>query len=263
MKDKVVIITGASAGIGLAVAELAVARGARVVLAARRQAELDAAAARLGDRAIAVVADVTRRADNELLRDKALAAFGQIDAFVANAGRGISRMVSELTDEDIDDMITVNVKSLLYAIQAVLPHFKEKKRGQIVAISSGLARFPFAPQRSAYSASKAAVNLLMASLRGELRAQGLDNIYATTVMPGVVATDFGKNALHGGVDNAKLPGAQPVSEVAEVIVDVLEKPRAEVYTRPQMRQLAEKYYSADDVAEIEKGFGMPPGPPQR
>jgi short-subunit dehydrogenase len=172
-------------------------------------------------------------------------------------------MVSELTDEDIDDMITVNVKSLLYAIQAVLPHFKEKKRGQIVAISSGLARFPFAPQRSAYSASKAAVNLLMASLRGELRAQGLDNIYATTVMPGVVATDFGKNALHGGVDNAKLPGAQPVSEVAEVIVDVLEKPRAEVYTRPQMRQLAEKYYSADDVAEIEKGFGMPPGPPQR
>jgi NADP-dependent 3-hydroxy acid dehydrogenase YdfG len=69
MKDKVVIITGASAGIGLAVAELAVARGARVVLAARRQAELDAAAARLGDRAIAVVADVTRRADNELLRD--------------------------------------------------------------------------------------------------------------------------------------------------------------------------------------------------
>jgi hypothetical protein len=82
-------------------------------------------------------------------------------------------------------------------------------------------------------------------------------------MPGVVATDFGKNALHGGVDNAKLPGAQPVSEVAEVIVDVIEKPRAEVYTRPQMRQLAEKYYSADDVAEIEKGFGMPPGSPPR
>jgi hypothetical protein len=54
-----------------------------------------------------------------------------------------------------------------------------------------------------------------------------------------------------------------VSEDAEVSVDVLEKPRAEVYTRPQMRQLAEKYYSADDVAEIEKGFGMPPGPPQR
>jgi short-subunit dehydrogenase len=261
MKDKVIVITGASAGIGLAVAELAVARGARVVLAARRQAELDAVAARLGDRTIAVVADVTRRADNEMLRDKALAAFGQIDAFVANAGRGISRMVSELTDEDIDDMITVNVKSVLYAIQAVLPHFKERRRGQIVAISSGLSRFPFAPQRSAYSASKAAVNLLMASLRGELRGQGFDDIYATTVMPGIVATDFGKNALHGGVDNAKLPGAQPVSEVAEVIVGVIEKPRAEVYTRPQMRQLAEKYYSADDVSEIEKGFGMPPGAP--
>jgi NADP-dependent 3-hydroxy acid dehydrogenase YdfG len=265
MSDQVIVITGASAGIGAAVAELAVQRGHRVVLAARRADELTALANKLGsERALAVPTDVTRRADNELLRDKALAAFGQIDAFVANAGRGISRMVSELTDEDIDDMITVNVKSLLYAIQAVLPHFKEKKRGQIVAISSGLARFPFAPQRSAYSASKAAVNLLMASLRGELRAGGFSDIHAMTVMPGVVATDFGKNALHGGVDNAKLPGAQPVSEVAEVIVDVIEKPRAEVYTRPQMRQLAEKYYSADDVAEIEKGFGMPPGaPPQR
>ena len=100
----------------------------------------------------------------------------------------------------------------------------------------------------------------MASLRGELRAQGLSDIYATTVMPGIVATDFGKNALHGGVDNAKLPGAQPVGEVAEVIVDVIEKPRAEAYTRPQMRDLAVKYYGADDVAEIEKTFGAPPPP---
>jgi len=98
----------------------------------------------------------------------------------------------------------------------------------------------------------------MASLRGELRAQGFADIHATTVMPGIVATDFGKNALYGGVDNAKLPGAQPVGEVAEVIVDVIEMPRAEVYTRPQMRQLAEKYYSAEDVAEIEKQFGGPP-----
>lgn len=262
MKDSVIVVTGASAGIGLAVAELAVARGARVVLAARRKAELDAIVQRLGDRAIAVVADVTRRADNEMLRDKALAAFGQIDSFVANAGRGITRMVSELTDEDVDDMITVNVKSLLYGIQAVLPHFKERRRGQIVAISSGLSRFPFAPQRSAYSASKAAVNILMASLRGELRADGLNDIYATTVMPGIVATDFGKNALHGGVDNAKLPGAQPVGEVADVILDVIEKPRAEVYTRAQMRELAEKYYSADDVAEVEKALSRPPGPPR-
>jgi NADP-dependent 3-hydroxy acid dehydrogenase YdfG len=256
MKDQVIVITGASAGIGAAVAELAVQRGARVVLAARRADELAAFAKKLGDRAIAVPTDVTRRADNEQLRDRALAAFGQIDVWLANAGRGISRLVSELTDQDIDDMVTVNVKSVVYGIQAVLPHFKQRKRGQIIAVSSGLSRFPLAPQRSAYSASKAAVNLLIASLRGELRAE-FPNIYATTVMPGIVATDFGKNALHGGVDNAKLPGAQPVSEVAEVIADVIEKPRAEVYTRRQMRELAARYFSAEDVTEIEKGFTAP------
>lgn len=257
MKDHVIVITGASGGIGAAVAELVVQRGARVVLAARRADELAAFASKLGERAIAVPTDVTRRADNEQLRDKALAAFGQIDVWIANAGRGISRMVSELTDEDIDDMITVNVKSVVYGIQAVLPHFKQRKRGQIIAVSSGLARFPFAPQRSAYSASKAAVNLLVASLRGELRA-AFPDIHATTVMPGIVATDFGKNALHGGIDNAKLPGAQPVEEVAQVIADVIDKPRAEVYTRPQMRELAARYFSAEDVGEIEKGFGGPP-----
>lgn len=259
MKDTVIVITGASAGIGSALAELVVQRGARVVLAARRVDELNALSAKLGgvERALVVPTDVTRRADNEALRDRALAAFGQIDVWVANAGRGISRMVSELSDEDVDDMITVNLKSVLYGIQAVLPHFKERERGQIIAVSSGLSRFPFAPQRSAYSASKAAVNLLMASLRGELR-EAFPQIWATTVLPGVVSTDFGKNALHGGIDNAKLPGAQPVGEVAEVIADVITKPRAEVYTRPQMRQLAEKYFSAEDVSEIEKSFTMPP-----
>lgn len=261
MSDQVIVITGASAGIGAAVAELAVQRGHRVVLAARRADEIAALAKKLGDRAIAVPTDVTRRADNEQLRDKAIAAFGQIDCWVANAGRAISRMPSELTDDDIDQMVTVNVKSVLYTIQTILPYFKERKRGQIVALSSGLSRFAFAPQRSAYSMAKAAVNLLMASLRGELRQQGFTDIHATTVMPGVVATDFGKNALYGGIDNAKIPGAQPVGEAAQVIVDVIDKPRAEVYTRPQMRELAARYFSAEDVAEIEKGFGLPPPRP--
>src|SRR6185436_4511807 len=148
-------------------AERAAAQGARVVLAARRADELAALAAKLGDRALAVPTDVTKRADNEALRDRALAAFGHIDVWVANAGRGISRLPSELTDEDVDEMINVNFKSVLYSIQAVLPHFKQRKRGQLVAVSSGLARFAFTPIRSAYSASKAAVNLLVASLRAE------------------------------------------------------------------------------------------------
>jgi NADP-dependent 3-hydroxy acid dehydrogenase YdfG len=257
MKDKVIVITGASAGIGAALAETLAKRGARgIVLAARRLPELKAVADKLGDAALVVPGDVTKRADNELIRDRALARFGQIDVWVNNAGRGISRMVSQLTDEDIDDMIQTNVKSVVYGIQAVLPHMKERKTGHIITVSSGLSRFPFAPQRSAYSASKAAVNLLMASLRVELRDE-FPNIHTTTVLPGVVATEFGTNALHGGVDNRRLPNAQPVDEVANVIADAIATPIAEVYTRAQMRELAARYFAADDVVPIERSFAMP------
>jgi|HubBroStandDraft_6_1064221.scaffolds.fasta_scaffold185435_3 NAD(P)-dependent dehydrogenase (short-subunit alcohol dehydrogenase family) len=251
MKDKVIVITGASIGIGAALAAEAARRGAKgVVLAARREAELAVVAKQLGPTALAVPTDVTRRADLERLRDQTLARFGQLDVLVNNAGRGITRNVSELTDADVDDMMTVNLKSVLYGIQAVLPHFKDKKRGHIITISSGLARFPFAAMRSAYAASKAAVNLLMGSLRMELRVQ-FPEIHCTTVMPGVVATDFGKNALHGGMDSRVLPGAQPVEEVAQVIANAIEKPVAECYTRSQMLELAAKYFSAADVDAIE------------
>ena len=251
MKDKVIVITGASSGIGASLAELAARRGARgIVVAARRADELAKQAEKLGPTALAVVTDVTRRAEVDRLRDQALARFGHIDVWINNAGRGISRLVSELTDADIDDMMTVNLKSVLYGIQAVLPHFRERKRGHIITVSSGLARFPFAPFRSAYSASKAAVNLLMGSLRMELKT-AFPEIHTTTVMPGVVSTEFGANALHGGPDSRALPGTQPVEEVAEVIADVVDHPRAEVYTRAQMLQLAARYFGAEDVAAIE------------
>lgn len=261
MKDKVIVITGASAGIGAALAEVCARRGARgVVLAARRKAELAEVAARIGAPAIWMTVDVTRREDNEKLRDVALEKFGQIDVWVANAGRGISKLPSELTDDDIDEMMKVNLKSVLYSIQAVLPHFKERKRGQLIAVSSGLARFPFAAQRSAYSAAKAAVNLLVASLRMELRTT-YPEIRCTTVMPGVVATDFGLNARHGGHDSRQLPGAQPVGEVADVIANVIEHPRAEIYTRPQMLELASRYFATEDVDRLESQppfFASPP-----
>ena len=262
MQDKVIVITGASSGIGEKLAEAVIARGGRVVLAARTAAPLEALAQRfnaLGDRALAVPTDVSRRADNEQLRARALERFGQIDAWVANAGRGITRPVSQLTEDDIDDMMATNLKSVLYGIQAVLPVFQERKRGHLIAVSSMLGRLPFAPFRSAYSASKAAVNSLMTSLRLELRPVYPD-IHVSTVMPGVVATGFGSNALHGGPDSRTLPGAQPADEVAQVIAELILQPRAEVYTRPQMRELASRYYSAEDVGVIEAQppFTLPP-----
>jgi short-subunit dehydrogenase len=250
MQDKVIVITGASSGIGEKLAEVAIARGARVVLAARREPELAAVAARLGEAALAVPADVSRRADNEGLRDKAIERFGQIDAWVANAGRGITRPVAQLTDEDVDEMITANVKSVLYGVQAVLPHFRERGRGHVIAVSSMLGRIPMVSIRSAYSAAKAALNSLMTSLRLELR-QELPGVHVSTVLPGVVATPFGNNARHGGADSRALPNAQPALEVAAMIADLIEHPRAELYTRPEMREFAGRYYSAEDVGALE------------
>jgi NADP-dependent 3-hydroxy acid dehydrogenase YdfG len=257
MKDKVIVITGASEGIGAATAQLLAKQGAKVALAARRMDKLAEVAASIGtDRQVLTMrVDVTRREDNEKLAEVVIGKWGGIDVWINNAGRAISRSVAELTDEDIDEMVTVNVKSVVYGIQAVLPHFKERKAGQIISLSSGLSRFPWAPQRSMYGASKAAVNLLMANLRVELRAQ-FPNIALTTVLPGVVATNFGLNARHGGVDNRQLPGAQPVEEVAQVIADAIENPKPEVYTRAQMLELAAKYYAAPDVTEIEAQFGQ-------
>ena len=252
------VITGASSGIGAALAELVGHGGGRPVLAARREAELATVAARCGADAMTVVADVTRRDDVERIRDAALERWGHIDVWVNNAGRGISRLVSQLTDEDFDEMMQVNVKSALYGMQAVLPHFRERGRGHIINVSSMLGRVPFVAIRSAYNASKHALNALTANLRMELRAE-LPEVNVTCVMPGVVATDFGLNAMHGGPDSRQLPQAQPVEEVAQVIAEVIEAPRADVYTRPQYRDLVGAYYTAEDLAVVESRppFSMP------
>ena len=165
---KHIVVTGASSGIG---AELAVALGAaghRVALAARREPELREVAGRSGTGAIVIPTDVTQRREVERLRDRAIEAFGHVDVWVNNAGRGITKPVLELTDEELDLMMTVNVKSALYGMQAIAPHFIARGRGQIVNVSSVLSRVPFATFRSAYNAAKAALNALTANARVDL-----------------------------------------------------------------------------------------------
>ena len=248
--DKVVVITGASAGIGAELAKQLAARGAKVVLAARRKAELDTLAAEIGEGALAVVTDVTKRSDVDRLCSAALDRFGHVDVWVNNAGRGISRAVAELTDDDMDAMWRDNMKSVLYGIQAVLPHFKSRKEGQIVNVSSGLSRAPLAPARAAYGAVKSAMNMLSASLRVELRATH-PGIHVTVVLPGVVATDFGRNSVGGGVDNRNLPGAQPVEAAAKAIVAVIESPKPEAYTSPFIAETIARYQRDPEAFEAE------------
>jgi len=262
MDGKVIVITGASGGIGAALGELVSGRGARVALLARRDKELREVAARCGPEALPLVSDVTRREDVQGALTASLARFGHVDVWVNNAGQGITRPVSELTDEDFDEMMQVNVKSVLYGMQAVLPHFRERTRGHIINVSSMLGRLPFAIARSAYSAAKHAINSLTANLRMELREK-YPGIHVSSVHPGVVATEFGVHARHGGIDSRQMPGAQTAQEVAQVIADVIERPRADVYTRPGAQQMVVAYYAADDMGLAEQQPPFVPARPPR
>ena len=243
MSDTIVVITGASGGIGAAVAELLSRQGMSVALAARRQEALQAVAARCGGPALPVVADVTVRANVRRVVDETLSRFGRIDVWINNAGLGITRRPSELTDEDIDAMIQANVKSALYGVQEVLPHFKERNAGHIINVSSLLGRIPFAMIRSAYSGAKHFLNALTAMLREELRVSH-PGIQVSLVSPGVVRTDFGLNAMHGGPDSRQFPGSQSAEEVAAVIAQVIATRAPDVYTLPGARERVAAYYAS-------------------
>jgi|SRR5215813_9530110 len=233
VKDSVVVITGASSGIGAGLARELAGRGASLVLTARREPELRAVAESVQVPVEVVPADVTVRAEVERVRDRALARFGRVDAWVNNAGRGISRpSIESLSAEDVEVMIRDNTLSVLYGMQVILPHFKARGSGVVANVSSGLSRIPNAVFRAAYSASKAAVNSLTGSLRFEL-AKEFPGIRVLLIIPGVVATDFGKNAVGGGVDSRALPGAQTVEEVARKIADGLFEGPLDLYTRPE------------------------------
>jgi NADP-dependent 3-hydroxy acid dehydrogenase YdfG len=243
MKDKVVVITGASSGIGASLAELLASRGASVVLVARRSEALQQVAVRCGPNAKSVVADMTRRIDARRVVEEALARFGRIDIWVNNVGQGITRLPSQLTDEDIDDMIRVNVKSALYGTQEVLPHFVSRNTGHVINVSSMLGRIPFALYRSAYNGSKHFLNALTANFRMEYQ-QSHPGIQFSLVSPGVVATEFGVHAMHGGPDSRTLPEAQTAQEVADVIAGVISSRRPDVYTRPGSRDRVVGYFAS-------------------
>ncbi len=256
MERKVVVITGASSGIGAALARRMGKAGHALALGARRRNELEAVARGAGDRTVAVVTDVTRRREMERLRDEAIEAFGRVDVWVNNAGRGIFRKPLELTDAEVDEMMAVNLKSALYGMQAIVPHFKERGSGHVINVSSFLGRVPLVTFRSAYNAAKAAVNALTANVRMELREE-YPEVHVSLVMPGVVDTDFHGNAL-GAPQGASPPSggrvqAQSADEVAEQIVQLIARPVAELYTNPASAQIARRYY--EDVEAFEGGGG--------
>ncbi|MBB1151937.1 SDR family oxidoreductase [Amycolatopsis dendrobii] len=189
LAGKVVAITGASSGIGEATARLLAARGAAVVLGARREDRLDALVKEIrggGGRAIACVADVTRRADLERLVRRAVEEFGRLDVLIGNAG--IAKL-GPVADGDVDGwsaMIDVNVRGVLNGIAAALPVFRRQGRGHLVTTvsTSGLK---IVPGQAVYAGTKNAVRTILEALRQE----STDGVLRTTsVSPGFVRTEL-------------------------------------------------------------------------
>ncbi|WP_035855046.1 SDR family oxidoreductase [Cryptosporangium arvum] len=220
--NTVVVITGASSGIGEATARLLSSRGARLVLGARRTDRLEALASSLGD-AVYAATDVRRRDDVTALVDLALDRFGRVDAFVGNAGIGPVSHLADLRVDEWDAMVDVNIKGVLHGIAAALPVFRAQGSGHFVTTAS-TAAFRTLPTMAVYAATKTAVRVIAEGLRQES-----DGAYrVTTVTPGFIATDFAGAATDREVraDLLALRDriAIPPSAVAEAIAFALAQP---------------------------------------
>lgn len=214
-KDNVVIITGASAGIGLEISKKLAGQGASLVLAARNPQLLAEAAEvcrSLGAKAVAVPTDVSDRDQCRSLIDRALSEFGRIDTLINNAGISMHARFDELHDIDAIERITaINYFGAVYCTWYALPHLK-KTRGRLVAVSS-LTGKNGVPTRTLYAGTKHAMAGFFDSLRIELRDEGVS---VTVIYPGFVATDIAERAL--GPDGKPL-GTRPVNKNAIMTVE--------------------------------------------
>jgi short-subunit dehydrogenase len=241
--NRIVVITGASGGIGAAIAREQARQGDGVVLVARRVAPLEAVARECGSGAAAIPGDATRREDLQRVVRESLARLGRIDVWINNVGQGITRLPSELTDADVDAMMLINLKSALYGMQEVLPHFRERGQGHVINISSMLGRIPYAPFRSAYCGAKHFLNALTVMMRDEVQKTH-PGIQFSLVSPPAVRTEFGAHALHGGPDSRSLPNTQSAEEVARVVARVIETREPDAYTVRGSRDRVIRYYAS-------------------
>ncbi|MEX2143426.1 MAG: SDR family oxidoreductase [Anaerolineales bacterium] len=222
----VIIITGASSGIGEATARLFGANAYRVVLAARRLDRLEALKAEIeskGGTALAVETDVSSAIALQSLVEKSLAAYGQIDILFNNAGFGRTKWLEEMdAEKDIAAQIQVNLTSVILATQAVLPHLIERKSGHIINMCS-LAGFVATPTYTVYAATKFGVRGFSDALRREV---GVWGIKVSVIYPGGVATEFGQNMQAERKTKIKTPKALLLSgdDVARAVLSAARKP---------------------------------------
>jgi NAD(P)-dependent dehydrogenase (short-subunit alcohol dehydrogenase family) len=183
LENKIAVITGASSGIGLATAKTFIEEGAaRVYITGRRKAELDAALASLGERAVAVQSDVTKPKDLDRLYDRVKTEVGRIDAVFANAGYAAPAPLGQITEEHVDGLLNTNVKGAIWTVQKALPLMGP---GSSIILSASIVASKGFGNWSLYSASKAAVRSFARVWSADLKGQ---NIRVNAVSPGVIET---------------------------------------------------------------------------
>jgi NADP-dependent 3-hydroxy acid dehydrogenase YdfG len=214
LEGKVAFITGASRGIGAAVARALSKEGVKLGLASRSGADLD-----LPD-ALGLACDVREREQVERAVAATVERFGRLDICIANAGVGSYHPLTELPIEHLEEMIDVNLKGTIYAFRAAIPHLIASGEGDLVAIASEAGRRGL-PGEAVYCASKFGQVGLTRSLDHELREK---NVRCTNVCPGGVATDFALAEDYGRTPDV-LPGMMSPEDVAEIVLFVLTRPR--------------------------------------
>ena len=228
LEGKVALVTGASRGIGAAVANRLAAAGVRLGLASRSGDDLGL------EGAVARPCDVRRLDELEAIVADTVERHGRLDIVVANAGVGAYGPFLELSPEHLDEMVDVNLKGTLYAVRAALPHLLESGEGDIVTLASEAGRRGL-PNEAVYCASKFGQVGFTRALDHELREHG---VRCTNVCPGGVATDFALDEGRGRTPDA-LPGMMTAEDVADVVMFVLTRPRSHRILETAFRPMTE------------------------
>jgi NADP-dependent 3-hydroxy acid dehydrogenase YdfG len=241
---KVIIITGASSGMGAAAARHLAAKGASVTLGARRSDQLKKIAADItsaGGKATAAVTDVTKRDDLRKLVDTAVEAYGRVDVLINNAGVMPLSPLERLKVDEWDQMIDVNLKGVLYGIAAAIPYMKEQKSGHIINVSSVAGHKLFGGS-AVYSATKFAVRALSEGLRQEMASS---NIRTTIISPGAVKTELLEHISEQDVQKANQDYVAqvgvPAETFARMVAFAINEPEEvginEILFRPTVQEL--------------------------
>jgi short-subunit dehydrogenase len=229
LKDAVVIVTGASMGIGEAAVKALAKEGAKVVLVARSVDALNKLAEEIPG-SFVIQADMTKPEDIKMIVEKTIEHFGKIDLLVNNAGQAVYGNLESVDPDSYHKIIELNIFGPLLAMQAVIPQMRKQGGGMIINVSSRVSKM-YIPGLAAYASTKYALNALSLTARQELEK---DNIIVSIILPGLTATSFGKNAMGArpqhwsNGESSEMPAGDSAEKVADKLVELAKSGQAEL-----------------------------------